>query len=94
LADQGLRTLCLAYRDISIDDDDDEEEPAFEDFVLQLIVGIKDPGEIKRERQIFKILKTFVIVRPEVPHAVEQCQQAGVTVRMVTGDNLLTAKVQ
>ena len=32
------------------------------------------------------------IVRQEVPGAVLQIQRAGVTVRMVTGDNLITAK--
>jgi len=31
-------------------------------------------------------------VRPEVPPAVELCQMAGVKVRMVTGDNIMTAR--
>jgi Ca2+-transporting ATPase len=31
-------------------------------------------------------------LRPEVPSAVKACQRAGVVVRMVTGDNLVTAK--
>ncbi|KAK4302859.1 hypothetical protein Pmani_025084 [Petrolisthes manimaculis] len=31
-------------------------------------------------------------VRPEVPEAIEQCQRAGITVRMVTGDNINTAR--
>jgi Ca2+-transporting ATPase len=31
-------------------------------------------------------------VRPEVPRAVRQCQRAGIMVRMVTGDNLATAR--
>ncbi|EFA79639.1 P-type ATPase [Heterostelium album PN500] len=31
-------------------------------------------------------------VRPEVPAAVRKCQHAGITVRMLTGDNILTAK--
>ena len=31
------------------------------------------------------------IIRPEVPRAVAQCQRAGITVRMVTGDNKITA---
>ncbi|KYQ93215.1 P-type ATPase [Tieghemostelium lacteum] len=31
-------------------------------------------------------------LRPEVPRAVKRCQQAGITVRMLTGDNILTAK--
>lgn len=31
------------------------------------------------------------IIRPEVPDAVKRCQKAGVKVRMVTGDNKITA---
>ena len=31
-------------------------------------------------------------VRPEVPEAVATCKRAGITVRMVTGDNIHTAK--
>ena len=31
-------------------------------------------------------------VRPEVPSAIKQCQSAGIVVRMVTGDNVETAK--
>ena len=31
-------------------------------------------------------------VRPEVPEAIRKCQRAGITVRMVTGDNINTAR--
>ncbi|XP_053083049.1 plasma membrane calcium-transporting ATPase 4 isoform X5 [Pangasianodon hypophthalmus] len=31
-------------------------------------------------------------VRPEVPEAIAKCQRAGITVRMVTGDNINTAR--
>ena len=31
------------------------------------------------------------VIRPEVPGSVAQCQKAGITVRMVTGDNKITA---
>jgi Ca2+ transporting ATPase len=31
------------------------------------------------------------IIRPEVPIAVDKCMKAGITVRMVTGDNKITA---
>lgn len=31
-------------------------------------------------------------LRPEVVEAIQQCHRAGITVRMVTGDNLATAK--
>ena len=30
--------------------------------------------------------------RKEVPGAIEKCHKAGITVRMVTGDNIITAK--
>ena len=31
-------------------------------------------------------------MRPEVPASIAQCQRAGITVRMVTGDNINTAR--
>ena len=31
-------------------------------------------------------------MRPEVPASIKQCQRAGITVRMVTGDNINTAR--
>jgi P-type E1-E2 ATPase len=33
----------------------------------------------------------FPQVRPEVPPAIVNCKHAGITVRMVTGDNMVTA---
>ncbi|XP_035857036.1 plasma membrane calcium-transporting ATPase 1-like isoform X1 [Sander lucioperca] len=77
MASEGLRTICLAYRDFPTTDG----EPNWEDEAHILInltcialVGIEDP------------------VRPEVPEAIRKCQQAGITVRMVTGDNIDTAR--
>eukprot|EP00002_Diphylleia_rotans_P008168 TRINITY_DN1790_c0_g2_i3.p1 TRINITY_DN1790_c0_g2~~TRINITY_DN1790_c0_g2_i3.p1 ORF type:complete len:1013 (-),score=226.89 TRINITY_DN1790_c0_g2_i3:998-4036(-) len=76
-ASNGLRTLCIAYKDVSADqleDLDQENEPLCESNMICLgILGIEDP------------------VRPEVPPAIEQCRRAGIMVRMVTGDNLTTA---
>lgn len=31
-------------------------------------------------------------MRPEVPDAIKKCQRSGITVRMVTGDNVNTAR--
>jgi Ca2+ transporting ATPase len=80
MAEASLRTIALAYRDLSPNTDitalDEEGFPVVEkeDLVLLAIAGIKDP------------------VRPEVPDAVLKCQGAGITVRMVTGDNEITAR--
>lgn len=32
------------------------------------------------------------VPRPEVPGAIVKCKKAGIKVRMVTGDNIVTAK--
>jgi len=34
------------------------------------------------------------ILRKEVPGAIAKCKEAGVRVRMVTGDNLITARAR
>ncbi|GMR48520.1 hypothetical protein PMAYCL1PPCAC_18715 [Pristionchus mayeri] len=87
MASDGLRTICLAYKDyvpgtptkpnevsFSSEIPWDEEDVIVKDLTAIAIVGIQDP------------------VRPEVPDAIARCQRAGVTVRMVTGDNINTAR--
>uniref|UniRef100_A0A8C1F3A1 Calcium-transporting ATPase n=1 Tax=Cyprinus carpio carpio TaxID=630221 RepID=A0A8C1F3A1_CYPCA len=76
MACEGLRTICIAYREFSCDPepDWDNEAEIVTDLTCISVVGIEDP------------------VRPEVPEAIRQCQRAGITVRMVTGDNINTAR--
>ncbi|OQR83807.1 P-type ATPase (P-ATPase) Superfamily [Achlya hypogyna] len=75
-ASEGLRTLCIAYRDIDAPFETVVGWPEMQlesDLSCVAIVGIEDP------------------LRPEVPDAIRQCNQAGIVVRMVTGDNIDTA---
>jgi P-type Ca2+ transporter type 2B len=83
-AQQALRTICCAYKDLKPDEGglthEDESEEKDGNKIIEkngltciCIFGIRD------------------IIRPEVPHAVEVCQKAGIKVRMVTGDNKVTA---
>ncbi|KAM8917288.1 plasma membrane calcium-transporting ATPase 2 isoform 4-T12 [Spinachia spinachia] len=76
MACEGLRTICVAYRDFSADPEPswDDESSILNDLTAICVVGIEDP------------------VRPEVPDAIKKCQRAGITVRMVTGDNINTAR--
>lgn len=76
MANQALRTLAVAYRDFT--------EP------LEWAKLADNPPEEK-------LICTAVLgildpLRQGVPEAVRTCQNAGVMVRMVTGDNLTTAK--
>ncbi|KAG0166825.1 hypothetical protein DFQ28_006855 [Apophysomyces sp. BC1034] len=75
-ANKALRTIAIAYRDISADQlsNVSNDEPPLEDLVLIGIVGIMDP------------------LRPGVVESVTAFRQAGVFVRMITGDNINTAK--
>ncbi|XP_051508889.1 plasma membrane calcium-transporting ATPase 3a isoform X6 [Myxocyprinus asiaticus] len=76
MACDGLRTICIAYRELPADPmpDWDNETDIVSNLTCICVVGIEDP------------------VRPEVPDAITKCQQAGITVRMVTGDNINTAR--
>jgi Ca2+-transporting ATPase len=76
MAEQALRTLCLAYRDFTPNDFmfDAHAEPPETELTLLAIVGIEDP------------------LRPPVVASVRDCRRAGIFVRMVTGDNIKTAK--
>uniref|UniRef100_A0A7N8X6H0 Calcium-transporting ATPase n=1 Tax=Mastacembelus armatus TaxID=205130 RepID=A0A7N8X6H0_9TELE len=76
MACDGLRTICVAYRDFSSNPEPnwEDENNILSDLTAICVVGIEDP------------------VRPEVPDAIQKCQRAGITVRMVTGDNINTAR--
>uniref|UniRef100_A0A672NMS1 Calcium-transporting ATPase n=1 Tax=Sinocyclocheilus grahami TaxID=75366 RepID=A0A672NMS1_SINGR len=76
MACEGLRTICIGYRDLPCDPEPewDNEAEIVTNLTCIAVVGIEDP------------------VRPEVPEAIRKCQRAGITVRMVTGDNINTAR--
>ncbi|KAJ3416229.1 Calcium-transporting ATPase 10, plasma membrane-type [Chytridiales sp. JEL 0842] len=74
-AAEGLRTIGIGYKDL--------DEP-----ILSSTEGCENP-----ETDLIWIGLVGIKdpLRKEVPGAVEQCQKAGLVVRMVTGDNVLTA---
>nr|XP_048286738.1 plasma membrane calcium-transporting ATPase 4 isoform X5 [Myodes glareolus] len=75
MASEGLRTICIAYRDFDDTESSwDNENEILIELTCIAVVGIEDP------------------VRPEVPDAISKCRRAGITVRMVTGDNVNTAR--
>lgn len=89
MASDGLRTICVAYKDFvpanqkknngeevlteSLNWDEDEVN-LVNNLTCVCICGIQDP------------------VRDEVPDAIKNCRSAGIVVRMVTGDNVNTAR--
>jgi Ca2+-transporting ATPase len=75
-ASQSLRTIGIAYRDFP---DYDPERPL-------------DDKDLSSDLTLICIVGIEDPLREGVVDAVRLCQRAGVTVRMVTGDNILTAR--
>jgi Ca2+-transporting ATPase len=83
-ATKSLRTIGLVYRDFPKCPPsdtrlagDDQTPPEFDDIFKDMI--------------FIGIVGIMDPLRPGVAKAVEDCRRAGVSVRMVTGDNVLTA---
>ncbi|KAK1931963.1 Plasma membrane calcium-transporting ATPase 3 [Phytophthora citrophthora] len=76
-ASQAYRTLCLAYRDLDVPAED--------------TINWSDE-DVEKNLTCVAIVGIEDPVRPEVPGAIQHCYRAGITVRMVTGDNITTAR--
>jgi len=79
MANQALRTIIIAKKKVDGSNFDDKD----------------DKGVFNIEKQgltMIGLIGIKDILREEVPGAIKACKKAGVRVRMVTGDNLLTAR--
>lgn len=76
-ANKSLRTIGIAYKDTQIGD-------------IRQIESI-DPERLEGDLTFIAVAGIMDPLRPEIKRAVKVCKDAGITVRMVTGDNLLTA---
>ena len=88
MARKALRVLAFAYRDF--------DEPVDWDEVVQYETeeqkGVGDCPKVESNLTMIGLLGFQDPVRGEVPDSVLKCQKAGIFVRMVTGDNMETAK--
>ncbi|XP_066158458.1 plasma membrane calcium-transporting ATPase 2 isoform X5 [Euwallacea fornicatus] len=86
MACDGLRTISVAYKDFvpgkaAINEVHIDNEPNWE-----------DEDNIVSNLTCLCVVGIEDPVRQEVPDAIKKCQKAGITVRMVTGDNVNTAR--
>ncbi|XP_065297274.1 plasma membrane calcium-transporting ATPase 2 isoform X2 [Dermacentor albipictus] len=88
MASNGLRTISIAYKDYILTGSNTKANE----------VAVPQEPDWEDEDNIVKDLTCVCVVgiedpvRPEVPEAIRKCQRAGITVRMVTGDNVNTAR--
>ena len=86
MARDGLRTISVSYRDFVLGKAE-----------LNQVHVDSEPNWDDEEKIVDNMTCVAVVgiedpVRPEVPDAIKKCQRAGITVRMVTGDNINTAR--
>ncbi|KAF3926267.1 hypothetical protein ABW20_dc0106181 [Dactylellina cionopaga] len=84
-AEKSLRTIGMLYKDFP-------QWPPAEAKPLEDDASAVDFGSILSNCVFIGLVGIQDPLRPGVEVAVAQCQKAGITVRMVTGDNLVTAK--
>eukprot|EP00941_MAST-03F_sp_MAST-3F-sp1_P006382 g6382.t1 len=97
MADEALRTIGVAYRDIDKSPvqwakeaaQESKESKDEDDDENNLSCGDE---EYVKDLVLVGIFGIRDPVRPEVPDAIRICKRAGITVRMCTGDNIRTAK--
>lgn len=81
MATNALRTIGLVYKEIDIDEIDleNKDHSGIFDFEKDgfIMVGICGIKDV---------------IRKEVPISIKKCHKAGITVKMVTGDNKITAQ--
>lgn len=87
MAMDGLRTIGIAYKDFVIGDAN-----AINEVVVNGEPDWEDEDFIFKDMTLIGVTGIEDPVRPEVPQAIELCQHAGIVVRMVTGDNVNTAR--
>ena len=88
MASQALRVLAFAYRDFETAQNWDEMVT----YQTEEQKGVGECPAVEDNLTLIGLLGFQDPVRPEVPDAVLACQKAGIFVRMVTGDNMETAK--
>lgn len=79
MTENALRVIALGYKNLPVDTE------------IEKFDSSGFPELEKNELTLIALVGIRDPVRPEVPLAVKECQRAGITVRMVTGDNKATA---
>ncbi|MEY4225117.1 MAG: hypothetical protein RIS33_2051, partial [Actinomycetota bacterium] len=80
LGSEGLRVLAVAQRDIDLD--------AWTEFTA----SGSDPAELVGDLMLLALVGIVDPPRPEAKAAIAEARQAGITVKMITGDHAVTAR--
>ena len=79
MAEESIRTLCVAYKNIGVECLETKDSKGVFDVEKNHLI-------------LLSVLGVKDVPRPEVPEAIAKCRKAGIKVKMVTGDNMVTAR--
>lgn len=91
MASHGLRTICVAYKDF-VPLSAGKQKKRGDDDLPDNLDWEGDEANLTGGLTCVCICGIQDPVRPEVPAAIRKCKSAGIVVRMVTGDNINTAR--
>lgn len=89
MASNGLRTIAVAYKDFI---PEGQPKSANDETLPETFKWDDEESTINSGLTCLCICAIQDPVRPEVPEAIRKCKAAGIVVRMVTGDNINTAR--
>lgn len=92
MASDGLRTICVAYREFRPASDQSEFKPYIDYYEDAEMPNWEDESNVISKMTCLALIGIEDPVREEVPTAIRTCQESGIVVRMVTGDNINTAR--
>lgn len=88
----SLRLLAVAYKDLDDMLTDEEMTMVTQSSCATHAIAYQDNiDEFEDELTLISVLGIADPLRPEVKGAIASCQRGGISVRMFTGDNLVTA---
>lgn len=80
-AEQAYRNITVAYKDVPL-----------EEFQKKDLNSQEDVDWLENDLTFLAIFGIQDPLRPEIKNSIKVCGEAGITVRMVTGDNIETAR--
>lgn len=86
----GLRLLCLAYKDLGTLRPEDVPNCEFGTNII--LYEPEDIEQLEQHLTAFAVTGISDPLRPEVIDAIRNCHRGGISVRMFTGDNAITAE--
>ena len=89
MAGEGLRTICVAYKDFV---PANQPQNKGDELLTDQIEWDEEEAKLTNGLTCVCICGIQDPVRSEVPEAIRKCKSAGIVVRMVTGDNVNTAR--